>query len=48
MGVPASGRRVSATGIGLMRVVDGKIVEFWVSPDRVTIMPQIGALPDPG
>jgi hypothetical protein len=27
------------------RVVDGKVDEFWVSPDRMTIMQQIGALP---
>jgi len=45
LGVPASGRRVSALGIGVMRVADGKIAEFWVSPDRMTIMQQIGALP---
>jgi steroid delta-isomerase-like uncharacterized protein len=46
MGVPASGRAVSAVGIGVMRVVDDKVAEFWVSPDRMTIMQQIGALPD--
>jgi predicted ester cyclase len=32
------------TGIGVMRVADGKIAEFWVSPDRMTLMQQIGAL----
>jgi steroid delta-isomerase-like uncharacterized protein len=45
MGVPPSGRTVSATGIGVMRIVDGKVAEFWVSPDRMTIMQQIGAIP---
>ena len=45
MGVPPSGRAVSAVGIGMMRVVDDKVAEFWVSPDRMTIMEQIGALP---
>jgi predicted ester cyclase len=45
MGVPASGRRVSAVGVGVIRVADGKVAEFWVSPDRMTIMQQIGALP---
>ena len=30
-----------------MHVVDGKVAEFWVSPDRMTIMEQIGALPAP-
>jgi hypothetical protein len=28
-----------------MRVADGKIAEFWVSPDRMSLMQQIGALP---
>ena len=45
MGVPPSGRRVSAVGIGVMRIVDDKVAEFWVSADRMTIMQQIGALP---
>ncbi|MEV4629835.1 ester cyclase [Micromonospora sp. NPDC049523] len=45
MGVAPTGRRVSAIGIGVMRIADGKIAEFWVSPDRMTIMQQIGALP---
>jgi predicted ester cyclase len=44
MGVRASGRHISMTGIGVMRVADGKIAEFWVSPDRMTLMQQIGAL----
>ena len=44
MGVPASGRHFSAVGAGIVRVVDGKVAEFWVSPDRITIMQQIGAL----
>ena len=45
MGVPPSGRRISMTGVGVMRVDDGKVAEFWVSPDRMTLMQQIGALP---
>jgi hypothetical protein len=31
-----------------VRVVDGKVAEFWVSPDRMTIMQQIGALGEYG
>ncbi|MCY1138096.1 ester cyclase [Actinoplanes sp. Pm04-4] len=45
LGVPPTGNRVSAVGIGVMRIADGKIAEFWVSPDRATILQQIGALP---
>jgi predicted ester cyclase len=44
MGVPASGLHFSAVGAGIVRVVDGKVAEFWVSADRITIMQQIGAL----
>ena len=46
MGVPASGRHFSAVGAGVVRVADGKVIQFWVSPDRMTIMQQIGAIPD--
>jgi hypothetical protein len=31
------------SGIGMMRVADGKVAEFWVSPDRMTLMHQIRA-----
>ena len=43
MGVPASGRHISMSGIGMMRVAEGKVAEFWVSPDRMTLMQQLGA-----
>jgi predicted ester cyclase len=45
MGVPASGRHFSAVGAGVVRVLNGKVAEFWVSPDRTSIMQQIGAPP---
>jgi steroid delta-isomerase-like uncharacterized protein len=45
MGVPASGRRVSAVGVGVFRVANGKVAEFWVSPDRMSLMQQMGVLP---
>ena len=45
MGVPASGRRISAVGVGVFRVANGKVAEFWVSPDRMSLMQQMGVLP---
>jgi predicted ester cyclase len=45
MGAPASGRHFSAGGAGIVRVVNGKVAEFWVSPDRISIMQQIGTPP---
>jgi NAD(P)-dependent dehydrogenase (short-subunit alcohol dehydrogenase family) len=43
MGVQASGKRISIAGVGVMRIAGGRIAEFWVSPDRMTLMEQIGA-----
>lgn len=45
MGAPATGNAVSFQGIGFMRVASDKIAEFWVSPDRMTMMQQVGLLP---
>lgn len=47
MGIPASGKRISGVAIGIMRVADSKIAEFWGSPDVMGLMQQIGALPTP-
>ena len=45
MGVPASGRRISVVGVGVFRVAEGRVAEFWVSPDRMSLPQQMGALP---
>ncbi len=47
MGVPASGRPVSTTGIVILRVADGRIVECWDLFDALGVMQQIGAIPQP-
>src|SRR5262249_21514479 len=44
MGVRASGKRISIAGVGVMRIAGDRVAEFWVSPDRMTLMQQIGAL----
>lgn len=41
MGVPATGRRVSWEGIGIIRVVDGKMAERWNVSDLLGIVEQI-------
>ncbi len=48
MGTPASGKQITLTSIGIARIVAGKIVEWWNSPDRLGLMQQIGALPAKG
>src|SRR5436309_4169883 len=47
MGIPGSGRSVDLTGIGIDRVVDGKIVESWANWDALGMLGQIGAIPAP-
>jgi steroid delta-isomerase-like uncharacterized protein len=43
-GVPASGRRVTISGITVERFEDGKVVEAWRSMDTLGLMRQIGAI----
>ena len=45
MGIPATGKKVTVTGIGIDRVVDGKIVEHWEQFDAMGMMQQLGAIP---
>ncbi len=45
MGTPASGNRMTATGISVFRVVGGKIGEDWTEFDAMGMMRQIGAMP---
>lgn len=47
-GVPPSGKEVTATGISLERVVDGRIVERRVIADYLGLMQQIGLIPQMG
>jgi steroid delta-isomerase-like uncharacterized protein len=45
LGVPATGRRVSVTGVAIDRVRDGRLVECWISLDTIGLLRQLGALP---
>lgn len=45
MGIPASGKHITVPVIGIAQLADGKIVEWWNSPDRLSWMQQIGAIP---
>ena len=48
MGVPASGNQIELTGIDVLRISEGKIVEGWGQADMLGLMQQIGAIPPPG
>jgi C-1 hydroxylase len=46
MGVPASGRPVRVTVMGLVRIADGKIVEHWNVMDELHLVQQLGLIPE--
>ena len=44
LGIPASGKIVHITGISIVRLVDGRIVEGWDNWDQLGMMREIGAI----
>ena len=48
MGTPASGRQIVVPVIGIARLADGKVAEWWNAPDWLSWMQQIGAIAMPG
>lgn len=44
-GMPATGRAVSVQYVDIMRVYDGRIVEHWLSMDRLVWFQQLGLAP---
>jgi steroid delta-isomerase-like uncharacterized protein len=44
-GLPATGKRVEQSGITIWRVVNGKIKEEWSAFDQLSMMQQLGLLP---
>jgi steroid delta-isomerase-like uncharacterized protein len=43
-GIPATGNRVEFTGIYIVRIANGKIVEHWGEEDGVSLLQQLGVL----
>ena len=48
MGIPATGKQVTVTGIGIDRIAGGRIVESWGEFDQMGMMQQLGVVPAPG
>ena len=48
MGVAPTGRHVTASGISIHRISEGKIAETWNNYDALGMLRQIGAVPEPG
>ena len=47
MGMPATGKHATVTGISIFHVEDGKITEHWVIFDALGLLQQLGAIPTP-
>ncbi len=45
MGLPPTGCDVQIDGVEVLRVVDGKVVEFWRHDDDAGLMRQLGFMP---
>jgi steroid delta-isomerase-like uncharacterized protein len=48
MGLPATGKPITMTGIEIFRIKDGKIVELWGEANLLGLMQQLGIFPEPG
>lgn len=47
LGAPASGKSYTITGIGIERLVNGKIAETWINWDSLALLIQLGLVPAP-
>ena len=47
LGIPATGKSSTVTGISVDRIVNGKIVESWGIFDQFGMMQQLGVIPTP-
>ena len=47
MGIPPTGRAVEIHVIDIIRLQDGRIVEHWGVVDRLGLLQQLGAIPEP-
>ena len=44
-GIPATGKRVEFSGMYMVRIENGKIVEHWGEEDGVSLLEQLGVIP---
>jgi steroid delta-isomerase-like uncharacterized protein len=48
MGLQATGKPITMTGIEIFRIKDGKIIELWGEANLLGLMQQLGIFPSPG
>jgi predicted ester cyclase len=46
MGIPATGKEVTVSGITISRVKNGKVVEEWSNWDTLGMLQQLGVVPE--
>jgi len=46
MGIPASDKKISITEMHMLRIASGKMVEHWGVADGMTMMQQLGVMPE--
>ena len=47
-GLPPTGKQVTISGIEIVRIANGKVVERWGQFDFLGLLQQLGAIPAPG
>ena len=47
LGIPATGKQITVTGMSIFRLTNGKIVEHWGENDAMGLLMQMGVLPAP-
>ncbi|MFC1718835.1 ester cyclase [Candidatus Poribacteria bacterium] len=45
---PTTGTHVKVTGVDIIRIADGKVVEWWWSKDYLGLLQKLGVIPTPG
>ena len=46
MGIAPTGNQVTFTGIDILRIADGKVVEHWGNVDELGMLRQLGVIPE--
>jgi steroid delta-isomerase-like uncharacterized protein len=46
--IPPAGKQIAFSGIDIVRIADGKIVEGWGAFDQFGMLQQLGVMPAPG
>jgi steroid delta-isomerase-like uncharacterized protein len=48
VGIPATGRKTTTSGVDFFRMQDGRQAEHWGGPDMFSFLTQLGVMPGPG